>query len=942
MSQTVITQAFEALKAQEAANGGVVTLDEFVFASVPNLNITDPIDRTEGLPPSAQIVHRQAVSKTGMVNSNAVVYSVVLGADVGDFEFNWVGLLNKASGVVAMIVHAPSQKKIRSQSGQQGNVLTRSFLMEYNGASQQTQIITPADTWQIDFTARLNGVDERIRLENIDMYGVAAFIGDGFLVSRHGNGFAVKNGVGYVAGLRCELLTDQLVTVNTRPTKIWVDACWQGTMTSVWATTCKIVIADELVDYSINGEQHFVSALAEIKADGSVVDLRPAGTVPALSRIKPEPDTVPFFDENARFSITALSGYMRAMLGAEEAGEVLGKLGLVEGGQSTVPAGCITFKQPLVGAVARTLQEKNQEYVSALDFGAICDGTYHPLSEFFATLAAAKFIYPFVTSLAQSVDWAACQAAVNSGSRVRFTCLGRQMDYLVNEEIAVTTAGQVLEFDGAGGYGYADYNFGSSWQKSGVRFIPTGEFARRVRTRRNWRGSASDPQDAPLSVVFNIQAEGVHMYHPCVWLNCDYSNASPDNFGDDCDVGIFVGSRVGVQIHEPVIVGYLRKAGIYFDVTQSDELPRFPDINGVPYPDGTVKNLGDGTHLFNPYIRGARVGLCILGAKPKPGRDDYSDPYYDEIVGQPVQDYRGRGGFSDFLCVGGRIFGPDHHSARRLADPTLVGGVLTQAGMESEPDFSPAAVWISGLANNASKNLWGMRFYGTRIATWEMFRVRLDKASRIVFDQCHIEGRNNEIIRKASGQVLDGTQGSNDYTYNTYGHISGTSRTSRCSYYGAVSSTVEDSIPHFYGTQFQLHARDGSRIFVAEGGYLSSVKGNLDIRAPEGAAVLFRNGSSTICQVGADGFALSRNNTYRLGSSAAGFTEAWARTFRTTLSTGEGGPGPGIYSGEGSPEGVVAAVTGSKYYRTGLPNAATLSREWVKDVGNGNTGWVAR
>lgn len=157
MSQTVITQAFEELKAQEAANGGMVTLDEFVFASVPNLNITDPIDRTEGLPLAAQIVHRQAVSKTGMVNSNAVVYSVVLGADVGDFEFNWVGLLNKASGVVAMIVHAPSQKKIRTQSGQQGNVLTRSFLMEYNGASQQTQIITPADTWQIDFTARLNG-----------------------------------------------------------------------------------------------------------------------------------------------------------------------------------------------------------------------------------------------------------------------------------------------------------------------------------------------------------------------------------------------------------------------------------------------------------------------------------------------------------------------------------------------------------------------------------------------------------------------------------------------------------------------------------------------------------------------------------------------------------------------------------------------------------------
>ncbi len=95
MSQTVITSAFEQLKAREAANGGVVILDEFVFANIPNLDITSPIDRGEGLPEEAMIVHRQAVGKTGMVNNNAVVYSVVMGADVGDFEFNWVGWLTK-------------------------------------------------------------------------------------------------------------------------------------------------------------------------------------------------------------------------------------------------------------------------------------------------------------------------------------------------------------------------------------------------------------------------------------------------------------------------------------------------------------------------------------------------------------------------------------------------------------------------------------------------------------------------------------------------------------------------------------------------------------------------------------------------------------------------------------------------------------------------------
>lgn len=337
MSQTVITQAFETLKAQEAANGGVVTLDEFVFANVPDLNITDPIDRTEGLPPAAQIVHRQAVSKTGMVNSNAVVYSVVLGADVGDFEFNWVGLLNKTSGVVAMIVHAPSQKKIKTASGQQGNVLTRSFLMEYNGASQQTQIITPADTWQIDFTARLNGVDERVRIENIDSYGEATFLDDGFLVSKSGANHVVKKGVAYVAGLRAELLYDQDVVISDRPTRIWVDVCWQGTMTSVWDVQTKLTVAADLADYTESDIRHHVFAIAEILADGSIKDLRPVSVVHAFKGISPEPGTLPYFDDKAQVRLSALSEFVRNMLSKGADTDLHSYLGLTD------PEGAIKY-----------------------------------------------------------------------------------------------------------------------------------------------------------------------------------------------------------------------------------------------------------------------------------------------------------------------------------------------------------------------------------------------------------------------------------------------------------------------------------------------------------------------------------------------------------------------------------------------------------------------
>nr|DAY60202.1 MAG TPA: Long tail fiber proximal subunit [Caudoviricetes sp.] len=279
MSQTAITLAFEHWKAQQGATGEPVLLDEFVFANVPGLNPDTPVDRSEAMPPVEQIVHRQPVTRTGVVNENGVVYSAVLGADVGDFSFNWIGLLNKVSGTLAMIVHAPVQQKLKTAEGQQGNVLTRSFLMEYNGAQTETGITTPAETWQIDFTARMAGIDERQRLENADIYGAAAFFGDGYLVGKTGNQFFVTKGTGYVAGLRTSLAANQNITVTTKPVKVWLDVCWTGTLTSVWNVQSKITVAENLADYVQNGVQHYVFAVASVDVNGNITDLRPKGSL---------------------------------------------------------------------------------------------------------------------------------------------------------------------------------------------------------------------------------------------------------------------------------------------------------------------------------------------------------------------------------------------------------------------------------------------------------------------------------------------------------------------------------------------------------------------------------------------------------------------------------------------------------------------------------------
>lgn len=60
-----------------------------------------------------------------------------------------------------------------------------------------------------------------------------------------------------------------------------------------------------------------------------------------------------------------------------------------------------------------TQEQKNKEKLSLADFGYIGDGTLHPLSEFFATLAQAQAVFPSATALSNSTDTVAVQKAID-------------------------------------------------------------------------------------------------------------------------------------------------------------------------------------------------------------------------------------------------------------------------------------------------------------------------------------------------------------------------------------------------------------------------------------------------------------------------------------------------------------------------------------------------
>ncbi|HDY4924370.1 phage tail-collar fiber domain-containing protein [Yersinia enterocolitica] len=268
---TVITRAFEHWQAGQVLNNLPARPDTIIFAHVPGLDPTAEINPDEGIPADGQIVHRDAVAQYGMINDSAVAYSVVLDTRIGDFTFNWIGLVDAASNTLCMIVHTPAQQKIATANGVQGNNITRTFLMEFAGAAEASQITVSAQTWQIDFSARLRGIDEVCRLANLDYYGHAAFFSDGFSVSKDGDKYRVKAGLAYIGGIRA-LLADDVLLEAAAGNVVYADVSYQGSVLSEFAPIIHLGVknsAGDFGDYTdANGFTHYIASLALITANG--------------------------------------------------------------------------------------------------------------------------------------------------------------------------------------------------------------------------------------------------------------------------------------------------------------------------------------------------------------------------------------------------------------------------------------------------------------------------------------------------------------------------------------------------------------------------------------------------------------------------------------------------------------------------------------------------
>ena len=154
-----LTTAGLALIAQLQAAQNTLTIDKMIYAHIAGLDPEVEPSAAETKPDAGNIVHESDIGAAGYVDPNTVVFSDLLDATIGDFDFNWIGLFSTANNTLIAVTYIPTQSK-RATDGQNiGNTLCKNFGINYTDIKDLTGITIQADTWQLDFSGLYASLD---------------------------------------------------------------------------------------------------------------------------------------------------------------------------------------------------------------------------------------------------------------------------------------------------------------------------------------------------------------------------------------------------------------------------------------------------------------------------------------------------------------------------------------------------------------------------------------------------------------------------------------------------------------------------------------------------------------------------------------------------------------------------------------------------------------
>ena len=271
---SVLTPAFFSLVAQRQSNAEVFKPDLVKFALI-NHDGTKPSTAGDDTPP---IIFVDQVGTTkAKINDNELVVSFLLDSSQGDYEYDWIGYYDVHNSVETLVayIHVPKTEKIKNDEGTVGNNIVNNYIFTYQAITAIANVTVPAATWQIDFNARLNSIEEDHRNNMFSLFGHSFFLNNCFKPSTSDNTtLDIANGCGYVFGLD---LNNATVIQDTLPSttgsyKIYIDAKKEGHFNST-AIFVQIKFASTLpANYTdANNINHYIAEVGELTVGSSTI-----------------------------------------------------------------------------------------------------------------------------------------------------------------------------------------------------------------------------------------------------------------------------------------------------------------------------------------------------------------------------------------------------------------------------------------------------------------------------------------------------------------------------------------------------------------------------------------------------------------------------------------------------------------------------------------------
>lgn len=143
-----------------AGNEEVLVIDRMILAYIADLDTSLAADPDQQMPDADDIVYTYEIpdDSKGYVDADQVVYSMMLGSDVGTFKFNWIGLIEAETNTVITVTQTAESSKYPTDltTNTTGNMITRNVILSYQDAQNLTGITVAAETWQFDYQAEIN------------------------------------------------------------------------------------------------------------------------------------------------------------------------------------------------------------------------------------------------------------------------------------------------------------------------------------------------------------------------------------------------------------------------------------------------------------------------------------------------------------------------------------------------------------------------------------------------------------------------------------------------------------------------------------------------------------------------------------------------------------------------------------------------------------------